>query len=74
MLLSVEDLLGLLNIFSILFLQRNYILCKLKPDLFCNYLCKEKDTYESALNALKTAFIKRKNNVFARHVLSSRKQ
>ena len=34
MLLSFEDLLRLHNIFSILFLQRSYVLCILKPDLF----------------------------------------
>ena len=41
MLLSFEDLLRLHNIFSILFLQRSYDLCKLKPDLFVFTCAKE---------------------------------
>ena len=32
------------------------------------------DTYDSALGALKAAYIKRENDIFARHILATRKQ
>ena len=32
------------------------------------------DTYKAALEVLKTAFIKKKNDIFARHILATRKQ